>query len=251
MTRWRLERLRMFRTSRWIALAAVFIVSGLAEPLLTHYLGQLLHGTTGDSYIQITVTKPRPSDGVNSYFSNITTLGTLVTVVVAGLSFSIRSNPSLAAWYLTHVPERGRLLWPRLVTVTAVTAVAALLGGTAAAYQTALLIGAPATGPTVTGIVVSALGAVFAVAVTFAAAMFIRGQVAAIAVALGTIFVAVPVADLIPGVDHVGPNAFTALPLTLQMVGWTANDTWSVVVTALIAVICVSAGFWRARRWEL
>ena len=36
---WRVEWLRLVRTGRWIALAAVFLLLGLGEPLLTRYLG--------------------------------------------------------------------------------------------------------------------------------------------------------------------------------------------------------------------
>jgi ABC-2 type transport system permease protein len=251
MTLWRLERLRLLRTRRWIALGAVFLLLGLAAPLMTYYLGQMLSGTTGDTYIQITVSKPHASDGMASYFSNITTIGTLVTVVVAGLAFCVRANPPLAALYLTHVPSRRSLLLPRLVTVAVATATAAAVGGTAAAYETALVIGAPAVSATVTGVILSCLAQVFAVAVTFLTASLLRGQVAAIAVALAVVFVGVPFADLIPGVRHIGPNAFTALPVTLQTTAWNSNGSWATVVTLLLAAACVAGGFWAARRWEL
>jgi ABC-2 type transport system permease protein len=251
MSLWRLERLRLFRTGRWIPLAAVFLVLGFGEPLATRYLGQLLSGATGGGYIHITVTTPKPSDGMDAYFGNITTLGTLVTVVIAGLAFSVRSNPPLAALYLTHAPGRAALLLPRLVTTAVAAAVASALGGAAAAYETALLLGAPRGGPTATGILVSSLGSVFAVAVTFLAASVLRGQVAAIAVALATVFVALPFADLIPGVGSVGPNAFTALPVRLQLAGWSTDDTWATVITLGIAAACAAGGLWRATNWEL
>jgi ABC-2 type transport system permease protein len=248
---WRVERLRLLRTGHWIALAIVFVLFGLADPLLTRYLGKLLSGSTGDAYIHITVTAPRASDGMSSYFSNITTLGTLVTVVVAGLAFSIRANPPLATLYLTHFPSRAALLTPRLLTIAGATAIASILGGAAAAYETALLIGAPAAASTVTGIAVSTAGMLFAVAVTFLSASLLRGQVGAIAAALVAVLAVVPLADLIPGIRPIGPNAFTALPVTLQTTAWTAHDTWSTALTLGLATVCVLAGFVRAHRWEL
>lgn len=252
MSIWRVEWLRLFRTRRWIALVAVFLLLGLTNPLVTKYLGQLLSNSTGgESYIHFTVTQPQPSDGMSAYFGNITTLGTLVVVVIAGLAFSVRATPPLAALYLTHVPGRVALLLPRLATVAAAAAVAAALGGGAAAYETAVLLGAPAAGATATGVLISCLGAVFAVAVTFLAATLLRGQVAAIAVALVVVFVAVPFADLIPGVRHIGPNAFTALPTALQTAAWSTDDTWATVVTLALTMACVACGFWRSKRWEL
>jgi ABC-2 type transport system permease protein len=251
MTRWRLEWLRLTRTGRWIPLAAVFLLLGFGEPVVTHYLGQLLRGSTGDTYIHITVSRPRPSDGMSAYFSNITTLGTLVTVVIAGLAFALRANPPLAALYLTHLRSRTALLLPRLVVVSVAAVVAAALGGAAAAYGTAVLIGAPPIGGTVAGVLVSCLYTVFVVAVTFLACALLRGQVAAIAVALGVVFVAVPFADLIPGVHHVSPNALSALPVALQTGAWTGYDTWAVVVTLLLSAGCVVGGVWRAGRWQV
>jgi ABC-type transport system involved in multi-copper enzyme maturation permease subunit len=248
---WRLERRRLFRTGRWIALAAVFVVIGFGNPLTTRYLGELLSGVTGAGYIQIIVTEPKPSDGMVSYFSNITTLGTLVIVVVAALAFAVRANPPLAAVYLTHVPSRARLLLPRLVTVAVAALVAALIGGGAAWYATTVLFGAPGTGATLAGIAASGLGMVFAVAVTFLCATLLRGQVGAIAVALVALVVVVPTADLIPGVRRVGPNSLVNLPTTLQTTAWSTDNTWATLVTIGLTLACVAAGLWRASRWEL
>jgi ABC-2 type transport system permease protein len=248
---WRLELLRLFRTGRWIAIGAVFVLVGFGNPLATRYLGELLTGATGDGYIQIIVTEPKPSDGMISYFSNITTLGTLVIVVVAGLAFTVRANPPLAAMYLTHVPSRARLLLPRLVTVAAATVVAALAGGGAAAYATTVLFGAPATGATVAGIAASCLGMVFTVAVTFLCATLLRGQVGTIAVALVVLVVAVPTVDLIPGLRHISPNSFINLPTTLQTTAWSADNTWATLVTLGLTIACAVGGLWRTTRWEL
>jgi hypothetical protein len=118
-------------------------------------------------------------------------------------------------------------------------------------HETAVLIGAPAAGRTAAGVAISAAGMVFAVAVTFLAAALLRSQVGAIAVALGAVFVVVPLTDLIPGVRNLGPNAFTAVPVSLQTTSWSTDDTWSTLVTAGLAAVCVAAGLWRARRWEL
>jgi ABC-2 type transport system permease protein len=174
-----------------------------------------------------------------------------VTVVIAGLAFAVRANPPLAALYLTHVRSRVALLLPRLVIVAAAVAMASALGGTAAAYETTLLLGAPPPGATVAGVLVSSLGMVFAVAVTFLAATLLRGQVATIAVGLGAVFVAVPFANLIPGVRDIGPDAFTALPARLQLAAWSTDDTWATLVTLGLIAACVTAGLYRSTRWEL
>lgn len=250
MSLWRLELLRLFRTGRWIALAAVFVGLGVGNPLTTRYLGELLRGTTGAGYIQIIVSDPRPADAMVSYFSNIPSLGLLVVVVVAGLALAVRANQPLASVYLTHI-SAPKLLVPRLVTVALATIVAAMLGGLVAAYTTTVLLGAPALGSSVAGVSVSALGGVFAVAVTFLCASLLRGQVATIATALVTLFLVVPLLDFIPGVRRLSPNTVINLPATLQATSWNGSHTGAAVATTVLALACVVFGLWRSTRWEL
>jgi len=248
---WLLERRRLFRTGRWIALLATFVVLGLGNPLATRYLGELLRSSTSDGYLQIIVREPKPSDGMASYFSNVPSIGAIVTVVVAALAFSVRANPPLAAMYLTHVPSRAQLLLPRLATVAAAVTVAALLGGGAATYATTVLFGAPAAGATAAGIGASCLAVVFAVAVTFGCACVLRGQVGVIAVALVVLVVVVPSLDLIPGVRRVGPNSVINLPTALQTTAWSTDNTWATALMAALTLACVAGGLARAARWEL
>jgi ABC-2 type transport system permease protein len=249
--RWRLEWLRLMRTRRWIALVIVFLLVGFGDPLLTRYLGALLTGASNTSYIHITVTKPQPSDGMISYFSNITTVGTLVVVVVAGLAFAVRAIPPLAVLYLTHIPSRAALLVPRLAIVSVAALAACGLGSAAAAYETSILLGTPAPGATAAGVAVACLGTLLAVSVTFAATAFVASQVAAIAVALVAVLVIVPLSGLIPGLASIGPAAFLNLPAVLQNAAWTTDDWWATAITIGLIALLVAAGFQRARRWEL
>ena len=252
---WRLERLRLLRTRRWIALGAVFLLLGFGEPLVTSYLGRLLGAGTGSGsstgYIHISVSTPQPSDAMSAYFGNVGTVGTIVAVVVAAMAFSVRAEPALAGLYLTHVRSRVGLLLPRLVTVAAATGTACALGTAAAAYETALLLGAPAAGATVLGGLVACADLVFAVAVTFLVSTLLREQAAAIAVTLLVVLVAVPFADLVPGFARVGLARFGDLPTALQTAAWTGDDAWATAVTVTATALCVLGGFRCSRRWEL
>jgi hypothetical protein len=92
---------------------------------------------------------------------------------------------------------------------------------------------------------------IFVVALTFLASAIYRGQLVTVAVTLAVAYVVLPLIGVIPGLAHIGPAAFTSLPVKLQTAQWTSDDTWACVVTALTGAACVAGGLWRSRRWEL
>jgi ABC-2 type transport system permease protein len=188
---------------------------------------------------------------MTGYFSNIGTLGTLVAVILSAMAFCIRANPPLATLYLTHVPSQFRLLGPRLATMWIAVVAASILGGAAATYETAILLGAPRAGATIAGIALSAAAMVLAVALTFLASAIYRGQLVTVAVTLAVAYVGLPLIGVLPGLSHIGPAAFTSLPVKLQTAPWSTDDTWACMIAAIVAAACVAGGLWRSRRWEL
>ena len=183
----------------------MFLLLGLAEPLVVRYVGELLSHAGGAG-----------SGAMTAYFGNASTLGTIVVTVIAGLAFSLRSTPAVPAFYLAHVPSRTRLLTPR-VTVTALAAGgASLLGAAAATYETTVPLGHPAWGSTLAGAALGVGAVAVDVAVTFAVAAVVPGSVATVGASLGLLLVGVPLLDLIPHVAPAGLDTFLSLPARLQ-----------------------------------
>lgn len=113
---WRLELLRIWRTRRLIALAAVFAIAGLGDPVLTYYLPDLIK--RAGNGVRITLPKQTAADGMTSFAGSVAQLGTLVVVIVAAASLAIDSRPVLAAFYRTRLRPAARLIMPRYLTVT-------------------------------------------------------------------------------------------------------------------------------------
>ena len=136
---WRLEALRAWRTRRLIALAATFLLFGLADPILTFYLPELVKGNANG--IKISIPAQTPADGIAAFAGSVAQIGTLVVVIVAAASLAIDARPGLAAFYRTRLRRPTRLVLPRYLTITAAAIAAFALGTLGAWYETSVLLG--------------------------------------------------------------------------------------------------------------
>jgi hypothetical protein len=73
MNAWRLERLRMTRSPRAIALAGVYLLFGLLGPVTARYLPDIVNRV--QSGVQVIVAKPTPKDGIADYISQASQTG--------------------------------------------------------------------------------------------------------------------------------------------------------------------------------
>ncbi len=137
---WRLELIRIWRTRRWLALMATFVLLGLANPVAAYYLPQLAKITARGP--KVTVATSTAANSISMVVNSLAQLGTLVVVVVAAVTLAVDARPGLAAFYRTRLRHPVLLLLPRYVTTTGVTLVALALGMLAAWYETTALLGA-------------------------------------------------------------------------------------------------------------
>src|SRR5437667_6013902 len=101
MNLWRLEWLRLWRTPRALALAAVFVFFGLFEPVLTRYQSQIFrHVGNG---VRISFPPPAPAQGVSGYVGELSGTGLIMVVVVAAGAFSFDSRKGLATFLRTRI----------------------------------------------------------------------------------------------------------------------------------------------------
>src|SRR5260370_29024869 len=136
----RLELIRIWRTRRWLALMATFVLLGLANPVAAYYLPQLAKMTARGP--KVTVATSTAANSISMVVNSLAQLGTLVVVVVAAVTLAVDARPGLAAFYRTRLRHPVLLLLPRYVTTTGVTLVALALGMLAAWYETTALLGA-------------------------------------------------------------------------------------------------------------
>jgi ABC-2 type transport system permease protein len=236
MSPWRLERLRVWRSRRLIALAGLFLLTGFGSPVLTYYLPDLLkNANTGG--VKIIVQKQTAADGMLSFAGNVNQLGSLTVIVVAAATLCFDANPILAAFYRTRRPV-AQLLAARYLTVVGATLAMLVLGTLGAWYETAVLLGPLNAGDVIAGLALEALWFALVVAVVAAAASFIRGVAGTVGASVGVLLAlaAVPVlkgwlptrlangvALLVTHEPHAWRPALIAAPATVGLLALAVN----------------------------
>lgn len=244
MSLWKLEWLRLARTRRLLALAAVFVVFGLGSPLLTRYLADVL-ATSAPGGIKIVAPDPTPADGIASYQKNVQQLGVVLLAFVAAAAFRGKAEVFLR----TRITHRRDHVLPGLVVTTLAAWACYLAGLLGAWYETAVLLG----GPGVVAMLVTAgftlLYLAFAVALTLAFASFTRTAVPAGFASTALLLVVLP---LLTGVRSLGEYLPPELPgsaLSLVAGTSTAGDHWRAAAVTLAATVAfVAVGLSRAPR---
>lgn len=194
MSLWRLEWLRLLRTRSWIALAAVFLFFGLLGPITARYMEQILQRFAGE--VSVILPPPTPASGLEQYLGNVMQIGLLVVLAVAAGALAFDQPVERAAFYRSRVRCVGRLLAPRVAVVTLATIAAFVVGTLGAWYETVVLLGDLPAGAMLLGMLLTSLYLAFAVAVTAAAASFVRTPLAIVPIAAG-VLIAVPLLGLL------------------------------------------------------
>jgi ABC-2 type transport system permease protein len=212
MNAWRLERLRMTRSPRAIALAAVYLFFGLLGPVTARYLQDIIN--RAQSGVQIIVAHPTPKDGIANYVSQAGQTGLAVVVVIAAGAFAFDARRGLSTFLRTHASTMWQLIAPRF-TVTAAAAVAAYALGTLAAwYETALLLGSPPAGAMLAGLLCGSVFLIFAVSVVAAAASVARSTLAVVGITLGALL-ALPILGMAGPLHPWLPSTLLTAPVAL------------------------------------
>jgi ABC-2 type transport system permease protein len=212
MSLWRLERLRLTRTPRAIALAGIFLFIGFIEPVAAKYENDLIarvgHGP------KITLPPPTPADGLGSYVSEITVVGLVVVVAVAASALTFDARKGLAIFLRTRVRSLWALVLPPFVASAVAAAVAYVLGTLAACYETTVLIGSLPAGQVAAGVLCVIVYLTFAVAVTAFASSLVRSTIGTVAITLGLLLV-LPVAAIIKRISDWLPSDLPGAPAAL------------------------------------
>jgi ABC-2 type transport system permease protein len=238
VTLWRLERLRLFRTRRWIAILGVYLFFGLIGPLTARYANQIFGSLGAQDGPKMIFPPATVVEGIATYIKNVTQIGLLVLVVVAAGALSFDSKPTLAAFYRTRVRSASQLVLPRF-TVNAVAGAAGfIIGGLAAWYETELLIGHVPPVAILEGLVLECLYLAFAVAVVALSATVVSSQLNTVMLSLG-VLIALPIMALVRGVSTWLPSYLVAAPNGLVGGQHLTDFARATCVTLIATVICL------------
>jgi len=214
MGTWRLEWLRLTRTPRAIALAAVYVIFGLGEPVLTKYLNNIINHAGGAQRLKISIPPPVPSDGINAYVGQVSTIGLIVVVVIAAGAFGFDSKQGLATFLRTRVSNIWQLITPRYTVNAAAAITAYVLGTLAAWYETSLLIGSLPVAAMLEGMLCAACYLAFVVALSAAAASVVKNTLGAVGLTV-VLLLALPIAGLAHSIQNWLPSVLVSAPYDL------------------------------------
>jgi ABC-2 type transport system permease protein len=243
MSLWRLEWLRLVRTPRAIALAAVFLLIGLVEPVVTKYESKIFaHVGNG---VRISAPPPTAADGLNSYVSEVLLVGLILVVVLAAGALTFDASQGRAIFLRTRVASTWQLIAPRVAVSAAAAAVAYVIGTLGAWYETTLLIGALHPAQVLAGLLCGAAYLAFAVAVTALAASLARSTIATAGIAF-MILLVLPILSAVRVIARWLPSALVSAPVDIVSGTHQLGYFWPafLVAAALSAAALVAATRW-------
>lgn len=224
MSVWRMELARLFRTPRWLALLAPYLLFGITLPIVTRYQEALFRTLGGD--VKIEAPPPTPPLSIAGFVGNASQVGLLVTIFVVAGSLAFDARPEWAVFLRTRA-SITTLLVPKVVVNAAAAAVAFGAGAISAWIGTEVLIGDLPVGGILAGIGYWALYLAFAVGVVALAAGLARSVI---------------------GVAGITAVVLLLLPLAAEVVGAVRPWAPSTMVGAIteISAGASSASFLRA-----
>ncbi len=251
MTLWRLEILRVLRTRRWIALAAVYVGFGLIGPLSAKYLAEILKvAGTGADGVTITFPPPVPADGIAQYVNNTLQIGTIVAVVVVAGALAFDAIPEMGVFLRTRVTSVWAILIPRLVVSFALCSAAFVLGTATAWYETWALLGPLSVSAVAWGTLFGILFIAFLVSVVAAIAQWAKGVLGTVLVSL-VVLIVLPILGIVHTIQVWLPTRLGGA-LTELTSGTPASDFWRASLVAVLATVGLLALTARgARRREI
>lgn len=238
MTLWRMELARLFRTLRWVGLAAAYVVFGLLGPIVTRYQEALFRNVGGD--IKIEAPPPTPELAITSFIGNVSQIGLIVTIFIAAGSLAFDAHPEWASFLRTRAPV-AKILVPKFGVNAAAAAVSFAIAAAVAWVATVVLIDPLPSAAMLVGIGYWVLYLSFTVAVVALAAALVRSVV-------GVAGLTAVVLLLLPLLGEVVAVMKPWLPSTLvgavvELIGGASAVSFlrAAAVAALAAAVCLVA----------
>ena len=136
-----------WRTRRALVMVAVFVLFGLASPLLAKFTPELLKSVPGAEQFAGLIPEPTVADAVAQYIKNLTQFGFILVILLGMGAVAGEKDKGTAAIILSKPLPRWAFLLSKFAAQGVVYFVALLLGTLATYYYTLVLFEPLALGP--------------------------------------------------------------------------------------------------------
>jgi ABC-2 type transport system permease protein len=244
----RKEVTEQWRTRRLPVVAVIFLLFGLASPVLAKFTPDIVK--LAASTIDIHMPTPTIKDAVAQLIKNLSEVGVLTAILLAMGSVAGEKESGTAAFVLVKPVSRFAFLAAKFSGLAATMAFAVLVCGLAAYLYTDLLFAPLSVLGFGTACLVILLGLLEIAAVTFLGSTLVRSSIPAAGIGIVALVVAGVVASL-PNVGHFTPLGLNELASDLALQQTTTGWNLAVIVNAGFIVVALAASWLVFRRQEL
>lgn len=141
------ELKQQWRTRRALVVVAVFVLFGLASPLIAKFTPELFKSVPGAEQFAELIPEPAAIDAVSQYIKNLTQFGFILAILLGMGAVAGEKERGTAAIILSKPLPRWSFLLSKFMAQALVYLVALLLGTLGAYYYTLVLFEPLALGP--------------------------------------------------------------------------------------------------------
>ena len=138
----RKELVQQWRTKRFLAILAVFLLFGLGSPILSNMVPELIKAEPGGEELAKLLPPPSIADAVGSYIEFIGTFGYILVILLGMNAVAGEKESGTAGLILSKPMPRWAFVLSKYTAQSLVYTLAVLVGAVAVYYCTSVLFGA-------------------------------------------------------------------------------------------------------------
>lgn len=237
----RKEMLEQWRSRRLLIVVVVFVLFGLASPLLAKMTPEFFRLLPQGDQIARLLPPPTLSDAVAQYLKNLFQFGVLLAILLAMGAVSQEKERGTAALILVKPMSRGAFLMGKFAAIGTSFLIATVLAGAGAYYYTVLLFRAPPLGGWIALNLLLLLVCLVYVALTLCFSALARSQVTAAVAGFGAMLV-LSLAGSLPAIGTHLPHELINWGSRLVLGG--SKPAWTALLSALVLIALPLALGW-------
>ncbi len=137
----RKEMLQQWRTKRLIVVLGVFILFGLASPLIANFTPQIVSSMEGAEQFAELIPKPTAADGIGQYIRNLTQFGFILAILLGMGAVAGEKERGTAAMILSKPMSRWAFILSKFSAQTIIYTLGFVIATLGAYYYTIILFG--------------------------------------------------------------------------------------------------------------